>query len=494
MDTTNLVDTIENIFEKLKSLSQKKILEYKMACEANIVSILYKKPELFNECDLTITDFDINCWRVYFETGRRIIKEGKKTLDDVTFGLYLEKHSKLQAAINEYGGYTMITDAGKYVKEENFDGYVTEMRKWQAVLKLNQLGFPIYDKLSFFADMSIDEVYDHYEALVNETFMHASNNYSSHDITDGLYDLIEKLDEGLAVGIPYKNMPILSEETNGLTMGSVSLIGGLSNVGKTAFLRNTIIHSIYEYDERMVIMINEDGFTDWQREMLVYVATNILEKPLKKKDVSKGNFEQQIKETLNEAAKWIIEHMNNHMLTLITFKSYKTDEVLKAIRKYSAMGVKYFAIDTFKMDADQVNDQSWLSMQQNMVRIHDLVKEENKNVHITITFQLAKASTRQRYYMQDNIGMAKSIIDPASCCLMLRKMFRDEYSGGKKELEVINPTTKERVFIDPNKSYQILFIIKNRKGSAGIFQIVLEHNLSTNSIQEVGITNVPLDF
>ena len=163
------------------------------------------------------------------------------------------------------------------------------------------------------------------------------------------------------------------------------------------------------------------------------------------------------------------------------------------------MGVKYFLLDTFKLDAGKVNDNSWLEMQQNMVEINDVVKPEAKNLHILITFQLAKGSAKQRFYTQDNIGVAKNIIDPASTCIMVRDLFDDECTGEKRELKVYrlegkNNKSKIPQKLEHGKRYQILFIIKNREGSANTYQIVVEHDMSRNTIKEIGITNVPVDF
>lgn len=120
-------------------------------------------------------------------------------------------------------------------------------------------------------------------------------------------------------------------------------------------------------------------------------------------------------------------------------------------------------------------------------------------VHVTITFQLTKSSARQRFYSQDNIGMAKSIIDPASTCLMLRDVFEDEYTGEKHALKVFrfdgkNNKSKIPVKLDENKHYQLIFICKNREGAASSIQIVCEHDMSRNLLKEVGFTSVSVDF
>lgn len=82
---------------------------------------------------------------------------------------------------------------------------------------------------------------------------------------------------------------------------------------------------------------------------------------------------------------------------------------------------------------------------------------------------------------------------------MIRDMFDDEYTGENKELKVYrldgkNKQTKIEVKLDKNKRYQILFLIKTREGSSNAYQIVLEHDLSRNIINEIGITQVLPDF
>ena len=129
-----------------------------------------------------------------------------------------------------------------------------------------------------------------------------------------------------------------------------------------------------------------------------------------------------------------------------------------------------------------------------------LVKTDGgKDVHIVITFQLAKSSARQIFYSQDNIGQAKNIIDVASTCIMIRDIFDDEYTGEKNALKVYrlegkNGKSKIPVNLDHEKHYQLLFIVKNREGVANSVQIVVEHDMSRNLLKEVGFTSVPVDF
>lgn len=485
--------------EKLKCAKQVK--EYKVACEANIVSIFYKKPELMYDYQLKLEDFSENTWRVYWQIAYDIIvKEKKSVLDDITVGLYLEKHSKLKQKYDEYGGYDTIDKATEYIKTSNISGYVNELKKWETVIRMIVSGFPVTDRIKEFVDMSLDEIYKEYDALLNHIFINAEEDVMSYSLSDGIYDLIEQLNEGIAVGLPYDNMPTLTKETGGQLPGNITLVGGLSNMGKTTLTRTMLIPSAVKYGERLVILVNEEGKAKWQRELIVWVANNIYKTDLQKFVVRDGKFSDEVKELLYKCADWIAEKSENNMLTIIPFARYETQKAIRVIKKYASLGVKYFILDTYKADAGSRSDRMWLDMQQNMVDIYDTVKAEGgKNVHITITFQLAKSSARQRFYSQDNIGMAKSIIDPASTCLMLRDVFDDEYTGEKNALKVYrldgkNNKSKIPVKLDHDKHYQLIFIVKNREGAANSIQIVCEHDMSRNLLKEVGFTSVPVDF
>jgi replicative DNA helicase len=348
--------------------------------------------------------------------------------------------------------------------------------------------------------MDSEQIYDYYESNLNHVFVNIEGDVKSYNIADNIDELIEELDKGMAVGLPYFNLPMVTKETGGMLCGNITLIGALSNVGKSTFARNTIIQSIIEHNEKIVIMLNEDGLKKWQREFMVYVANNILKADLQKYVVRDGKYSSEVKEILYKSAEWIKKQKENKVITIIPFPKWSTSKAIKIIKKYAALGVTHFMIDTFKNDSGAVVDNSWLHMMQNMVDLYDVIKPEQKNLHLTATFQLEKGKgTRQRFYGQDNIGIAKNMIDPASTCLMIRNFFEDEYPGGKNELKVYrhegkNKRTRLPVTINSEKTYQIIFIIKNREGAANSIQIVVEHDLSKNLIKEVGITSVPVDF
>lgn len=495
-DSKNKLDLNDN---EIKALKQ--IKEYKKVCESNIVSILFKEPELFYTYDkLTISSFLHNEWKVFFAIGNDlVVKENKTMLDEITINLYLEKHPKLKEKYIEYGGYEVVELAKTYVKVENIEGYIQELSKWNTIISMAKARFPIAHRLKEFVDMNLEDIYDEYEAIFNHIFINAEGDDKSYDISDGIDALIDKLDEGFAVGLPLYNSPMLTAETGGNLEGNITLCGGLSGVGKTALSRTLLVPSILKNKEKLVIIINEEGLSKWQRELLVWVANNVFKTDVQKYKLRDGKYSPEFKTFLKDkCAKWIKDH--SKQIIIIPFTKYSTSKAIKCIKKYCHMGVKYYLLDTYKADSDTSNSEAfWFSLQQNMVKIYDTIKEESKNVHIWITFQLAKSSSKQRFYSQDNIGMAKNIVDVASTCIMVRGIFEDEYTSGKHELKVYklggkNKKTKIPIELDVNKHYQILFIVKNREGSSNDYQIVVEHDLSRNTYNEVGLCVVPVDF
>ena len=481
--------------EKQQKEIKNKILDYKLICEANVVATLYKYPEEMCNYNLTLTDFHNNMWRVYFQIASDIILlEKKKTLDEMTVGLYLEKHPKLKKEYEKYDGYANIANSNEYLYVENLEGYVLEMRKWGAVFTLFTKGFPVTDEmLSKFNDMTTEDIYQFYEISLNETFANADSDTKAYNFSNGVFELINELNDGKALGLEYYDMPLLTKETGGQYEGSITLLGAISNAGKSALARLTTIPSIIKNNEKLVIMVNEDSVAKWQREMLVWICNNILKYDMQKYVVRNGMYTEEVESKLNEAAKWLDEKVKQNII-IIPFMQYRTSNAIKQIRKFANLGVKYFILDTFKMDAGVSANNSWIQMQQSMVDIKDVVKAEALNVHILITFQLEKGSSTMRYYTQNNIGMAKNIVDVASTCIMLRDLYNDEYEG-QKAIKVYkwigkNESSKVEVKLDKEKKYQLLFIVKNQEGAANDYQIVIEHDKSRNIIKEIGMTKL----
>ncbi|WP_346961400.1 helicase [Clostridium sp.] len=488
-------------FQQEQAETFKKINEFKEACEANIVGIIYKNPDYIREINLQLEEFTNNCWRVYFQIASDIINaEKKNSLDIITVNLYLEKHDKLRSKYEEYGAYELVENAGAYVKEENFDGYTKELHKWNAVIQLVKLGFPVGDKLNEYIDSSAEDIYNELEVLLNHIFVNIDSEIKTYNALEGLNELIDKLDKGSQVGLPLSNCEIVNKEIGGFNVnGNIYGLGANSGVGKSTTAINYLMPTVLKYDEKMVMMINEEDQTKVQKELLIWVANNVFKEELHKYVLRDGNFKKEVMTLLRKCANWLEEKKERRNITIIPFEKYTAKAAIKIIKKYSGMGVRIFILDTLKESSDSRGVDTWKSMERDMVDLYDVVKPAVKNVGLFVTYQLGKASVKLRYLTNNEIGQAKNILDVFSVNLMMRKPFEDEFEGGSHEIKGYkitgaNGKTKIPFTLKKDQRYMITFITKNRFGSTDQFQVISEYDLSTNVHKDIGICNISQDW
>ena len=483
-------------FEKQQSEAAKQILEYKLGAEASIVSMIYKNPDLLRETNLNLNDFHHNCWRVYFEIAKDlIINEKKVTLSEVDIGLYLEKHPKLaDKYYNEYGGFQTIENAGAYIKEENFDSYVRDLRKWNVVARLVKRGFPCdKERLSEICDMSAEELYDEYTVYLNDIFANVDNNIKSYNGFDGMKELIDELDAGKNVGIPFANCDILNRETGGMLGGNIIGFGASSGVGKSTLSINYIFPTIMKYDLKALFIINEEDQNKFKKEAIIWYCSNVLKHPIPKRVLRDGKFDKDTKEILYKAAEWFEEQKEKRHITIIPLEQYTARTVIKLIRKYTKMGCDVIVLDTLKESYDSRDKESWKSLMTDCVDFYDNIK--HTNTCMVITYQLVK--NKSKYLTNADIGISKGILDIFSVNIFFRRPLQTEYEGGKDELYCYNPiknsNSRLEFKLNKDKHYMIGFISKNRFGMSDI-QIVSEADFSINQYKDLGYCNVIQDY
>lgn len=483
-------------FEKEQAEVAKLILEYKLGSEASIVAMIYKNPDLLRETNLELNNFHHNVWKVYFEIARSLIIDEKKvTLSEIDVGLYLERHPKLREKYDDYGGFQMIENAGVYIKEENFDGYVRDLRKWNTIAKLVKQGFPVKDRLSEFCDMSSEEIYQEYEGYINHIFSNIDHEIKSYNALEGLHELVDDLNAGDNIGLPIC-ADLLNKEIGGLKRGNIYSLTAPSGAGKSTILINYILPSMLEHNERCCMFINEEDVKKVKKELLLYCCTNILKHPIQKVQLRDGHFDKETLETLHKAADWLEEQDKNHNLIVIPLEHYTTDIVIKLIKKYKNLfNIDYFILDTFKESSDS-KEEGYREMLKSSVKLYDLIKPACLNVCLVMSMQTSKSSLRNRHLTNMDIGQSKSVVDVFSVSLLCRRVEPDEYKDEKNELKCfrIEGKTKLPFTLDKDKYYMLFFIAKNRFGNTDTYSVVSEIDLSTNRFKDIGYCVVPEDW
>lgn len=501
--------------------------------ESRLVSCMWQTPELFLETELTYADFHNNDWATVFYIGYDLVRsEGVKCLQDPqVIDSYLTKHKKCAKVWESIDGdntFLRIKDVSSLVNVENYQNYVLNFQKLNAILKLVNKGMAIInDKtLSMYMDMSVDEIYEKYEHDLNQIFSTSFMPETSYDIYDNIEKHIDEWDRGEAMGLIMNGLENFSADIGGIPDSGISLIGGISNAGKSSLVRNTIVPIMippdeeleeykkykkeeeenpdidYEYilNNKTVIFMNEEGLKKWQRELLIWVINNKIlvgpDKKISKTVLVRGGFKDKKENGLDymkwmkEAIKWMKIHIPKGHIQFIPLEKFSTRNTIKLIRQYATRNYKNFIIDTFKMDNTddaKIDSNARLQLVQNMTHLYNLAKEDGgKNLRIICTVQLSKAYTLQRYLSQECLAESKNIIDVCSLGIFIRTVWQDELAGGTKELNYHkygDPITTYT--LPPNFNYILLFPVKTREGSVSR-QCVARVDWSNNIIEELG--------
>ena len=117
---------------------------------------------------------------------------------------------------------------------------------------------------------------------------------------------------------------------------------------------------------------------------------------------------------------------------------------------------------------------------------------------IVATAQLSAESMSRKFLDLSCIGKSKAIAETATQVVMFRSLTREEKEGGitayqfQKGSDGKYMKERKEIALDPDKDYVVLFTPKNRFGDVNP-QIIYERNMSFNTMNEVGFTEISFD-
>ncbi|WP_461199188.1 DnaB-like helicase C-terminal domain-containing protein [Enterococcus sp. N249-2] len=485
----------------MSKIEMKDIAKFKINSEMMFVACLYKDADLYFEYSHAKQSISHKMWKFYFSLLTALVEKKKYTkIDEYIVDTYINEQSdELKQQFKDFGGYKVIEQASYIAEIDNVNTYYLDVLKYDAVIQLAKSGFPVLTNWDMLSDLSYDQLSDFYSSKVDMIFTQNVQEDVVYDIKSKMWDMVVDADKGVNRGLPVASK-LLNSIINGQVLGNITMFAAASGVGKSFSTLNLTIPTAIAQNEPLLIMCNEEDLPKWQRELITWVANNIIcrKKEFKEKQFIKsrfyqGSFTKEEWEILKLAQTWIDEKVEDGLIKFVSFNSFSMGKAIKLIKKYSKRDIKYFIIDTLKLDNDnssKINDLSWLQLQQNMVKLYNEIKEKKSNVHVWVTYQLSK--NQARFLDQTKLGISKNVADVASTLILTRKVLLDEKSGGKNELKVEN-AKGDKIVLDPSKDYFIIFIDKNRMGGTSR-QVIFEIDMGRNVIRDVGLTYVPEDF
>lgn len=463
---------------------------------------MWNNPQLYRQFknhNITKETFTNEMWYHYFKLGETMYENGVRTFDEETVASFLDsRRNTNKGAIdkyNEFGGYDTVGFVRELCNDEkqNEEYHLSEMQKYEALRKFYNNGLLNVENktlVNMLCNMTLKQIQTYFNHRVKEAFQNV--NHGQVEVSDlvdeDIYETIDEMDKGTAMGIPFIDCPRLNKVTKGWQKGNLSMVVMPSGVGKSTFVRTIFIMTLIKQNEKGIVFVNEEGRKQWIISVLGVIANTVLKKKLNKDKIFEGNYDDYTKATLKEAADWLLANRPD-MLKLIVLKKYRFEDVLNYAEYYKALGADFMVLDTFKQDGTHTDMARWEALSNNAQALYDLIKEENLNMGCIATLQL-KIGKVFRFLDHDSVGKSKEVVEVAGVTMLGRLLFADEYHGKKNDIKPFNfvkkngKWKKEPYILDDSKEYIIFYFGKSRYGSTQN-QIIYRVDYAYNTLEEV---------
>lgn len=466
----------------------KELLEKRQVVECNFVLSLYKDMTLLDDYKHIKNGEDIftEDGQFYYGLLQNLAKSGFEMADNMSIYTYLEDKETLKKGFEKRGGYQSIKEITDLLELKNLNGYYDELIKSNLLIRLNNIGFNVLEKLDKFKNMTSEQIYDYYEYHLANISVNKIEKIKIENLSDGYDEWIERADSAVNVGFKVgSNM--LDYQLAGIHRGNLTLYLGGIGKGKSSSSIPLFILPAIESGNDITILCNEQD-SDQYRAMIISTVLfgkigNV--KGMNRMSITLGNFDDYKKSKLKEAAEWIKRQPGK--IKFVEMQSYDVTNVRKVIKKQAKLGCSYFIFDVLK-NVESASDKAWAILSDTAQSLFSLAKKEN--VAIIALAQLASDSMNRKYLDLTSVGKSRAISECCSTVIGFRPIQNNE-------IDKIKPYTWDNKIkkihdLDENKHYIVLFIMKNRYGNTNN-QIVLEFDQSFNVIRDIGYCNISYD-
>lgn len=503
--------------------------------EAYFTAIFWNHPEQYNfypEEKIASKTFLNPVWGFYFGLGRRMSEDGILVFDDITIMKYLKDYNA-EKHFDKYGGFDTINEVVEEVSDvkENIDVYYKEIKKYRLLIDLSELfGERVFiktDKYDYHK-LNKDLLFTIWMDRVNKLGLDGDSQYEEHFLLEGLEDEIENWDKNPDVGLEFYRSKWMTDICTGWDYGNLYIYGGFGGSGKTSLTFNKIVMACIEDNEKLLIIANEQGISEF-RKLLMATVLGIRKEYLKRQRLNQGSFSDEERQKLANATQWIKELTkgNTKTIAFVFMEDYVMKDVKKIIRHYYNRGYRSVLIDTGKPSEGGAEKARWEIFTDDFKELYKLCRPNGGglNIRMWVNVQLADTALGRRYLDEAAFGESKKIKNEASVVFMGRNIWDDEFEGGNHELTVWRWVAKGSEEDDPfddkvdsfgmkkkefklqkqsmdkhgnkyDNQYVLLFTPKNRRGQDnknGQQVLVLQANLNNNSWHEIGFTTVRND-
>ncbi len=509
--------------ESIKNKYPAKMLLEREFPETQVISCLIEDLTLLDDFELKESDFISIEYRIIWSIIKKLKEEGYQSASLLEIKSRLSEPEK-QFFKNE-NIWETLNDGFSLIEKDKFKGYLDTLYKNNTYMTLHKLGFDLFKEITYnkktfvpfelFRSMSSNEVKEFYEYQINNFGTVDTDKSIEESIISFDDDYIHDIMEGKSVGILFDNagedivgnkiegFPIISRQSNGLLPGTLSVLAGYTNVGKSTFLISLIMALLFR-GEKVVLCSNEQKVKPFKDNFLMWVLVNKLNyKKLDKNKLRQGRkaFTEEDMKMIN-LARDIWEKEYQSKILFISIPSAKMEHVEKKFREHHLRGgYTTFIYDTFKLDFTNKKEAFWLSLIDDSRKLAEFANRyANNNVKVFATMQNALSTEGQLWLTRSVLANSKQVTEVFQNLYLIRDMYQEEkdpdskfyckpykvsYSINKDGSKVKNIIDYE---LDYNQVYKIVFLDKLREGKtsqSGNYAIVVKYDGEFGTMKEV---------
>lgn len=470
---------------------KEELLEKRVEIEGNTIGCIAGDLLLLDDSMLKPTDYITKDGRFLFSLLKNLRDRGCTVADEVT--ILTNTSEEVKEKLDAFGGWKQVQSLIDICNVKNFDVFLDDLRKSNICLRLYEKGFNLLDKMTLdngkeivpyklFDKFTSQEVLDFYESQLSTLGTVSSNKIIDEGYIDFDEEFIDGLETGEEVGVSFADagldvngnkistFPFLSNNILGLKSGTLSAFGAHSGVGKTTFMIG-ILMSLIEKGEKVLIVSNEMGLSDFKQGFLIWVLYRYFDyRKLPKKKLASGNLSDEDREMIKKAREyWRKKYAKQiKMVALSDADSRLTCRIIK--KHIQRDGITTFLVDTFKITTSGgTNDNFWLQLVADSKDLDGIAKRYD--VIGLMTIQLA-INTLGRLWMDAFcLSNSKAVKEVLSNLILFRKIYPEELiPGSPYDLKPFRSVKKGDTWVeepylpDPTNVYRCLFVEKSRRG------------------------------
>ena len=483
------------------------------------VGALYKQPDLIVEYSHYIRekyDFYDAVSRFFYECAIILYERRTQEFSKTIITSFMTEDTDRLATYKQAGGWKTLSAWTSLANPNDIKNYFEILKKYSLLREYDRQGFDCtkivnHKKFEMFSAADVYKLIRSKADKIKTVILEDSETEILNSRTEEtILNCLVQPDEGLPY--PFKEW---TEMFRGARMGTMLLLGMLSNGGKSRILCKLIANLALVQRQNVLVLLNEMSIQEFRFALITTVINNPEFEALhgikltkKEREITLGQYRDNdgniiyrhtdengvYIESINDyidrltasseefnkvraITEWIDKETVGKIVVKDIQSDYSEDTVQFEIRKAAMTeGIKFCAYDTLKPEKSSIG--AWDDFKRMATLLSELAKE--LRINLTATFQLTDAAALidPMDFTSNEISSSKQIIQVADSMVAFAEVHKENfhkyiYIAPESEFGPAHEKT-----LSDNKRYYICNTLKNRAGNK--LKLLFSLNLDLN--------------